>query len=36
MFEETQNGTLQEIFDYFKPQSIKGEIVICVAGKPDA
>ncbi|MES2388744.1 MAG: 16S rRNA (cytidine(1402)-2'-O)-methyltransferase [Bacteroidota bacterium] len=32
MFEETINGTLQEIIQYFSPKTIKGEIVIIVGG----
>jgi 16S rRNA (cytidine1402-2'-O)-methyltransferase len=33
MFEETQRGTLQELVKYFSSRTIKGEIVIVVAGK---
>jgi 16S rRNA (cytidine1402-2'-O)-methyltransferase len=33
MFEENVRGTIQEIIDYFKEKTIKGEIVIVVAGK---
>lgn len=33
LYEETQNGTLQELSEYFKDKKIKGEIVIIVAGK---
>lgn len=33
MFEENKRGTLREVTDYFKEKSIKGEIVIIVAGK---
>lgn len=33
MFEETKRGTLQELIDYFKSKTIKGEIVIVVEGK---
>lgn len=32
MFEETQRGTLQEVLDYFKAKTIKGEIVIVLEG----
>ncbi len=32
MFEETKRGTLQEVFDYFKEKTIKGEIVIVLDG----
>lgn len=34
MFEETRNGTLEEVHQYFSAKEIKGEIVIVVAGKP--
>ncbi len=33
MFEETKRGTLAEIAEYFKLKTVKGEIVIVVAGK---
>lgn len=33
MFEETLNGTLEEIITHFKAKEVKGEIVIIVAGK---
>lgn len=33
LYEETQNGTLQELSEYFNDKKIKGEIVIIVAGK---
>lgn len=33
MFEETKRGTLEEIKNYFENNTLKGEIVICVAGK---
>jgi 16S rRNA (cytidine1402-2'-O)-methyltransferase len=33
MFEETKRGTLQEVLDYFKDKTIKGEIVIVLEGK---
>lgn len=35
MFEETINGTLQEIITYFSEKTIKGEIVIVVSGKDE-
>ncbi len=33
IFEETINGSLREIIDYFKEKTIKGEIVIVVEGQ---
>ncbi|MEJ7767287.1 MAG: 16S rRNA (cytidine(1402)-2'-O)-methyltransferase [Chitinophagaceae bacterium] len=33
IFEENKRGTLQEVSDYFKEKTVKGEIVIVVAGK---
>ena len=33
MFEENKHGTLQEVAAYFKEKTVKGEIVIVVAGK---
>ena len=33
MFEENKRGSLQEVCDYFKQKTVKGEIVIVVAGK---
>ena len=33
MFEETANGTLEEIIAHFKSKDVKGEIVIVVQGK---
>lgn len=33
MFEENKSGTLREVADYFKEKTVKGEIVIVVAGK---
>lgn len=33
MFEENKRGTLQEVCDYFKQKTVKGEIVIVVGGK---
>lgn len=33
MFEETKRGTLQELIEYFKSKTVKGEIVIVVEGK---
>lgn len=35
MFEENYRGTIQEVADYFRAKSVKGEIVIVVAGSPD-
>ena len=33
IYEETQNGTLEELITYFKEKTIKGEIVMVVAGR---
>jgi 16S rRNA (cytidine1402-2'-O)-methyltransferase len=33
LFEETKRGALQEVAEYFKQKTVKGEIVIVVAGK---
>lgn len=33
IFEENKRGTLQEVCDYFKQKTVKGEIVIVVGGK---
>ena len=33
IFEENKRGTLQEVTTYFKQKSVKGELVIVVAGK---
>jgi 16S rRNA (cytidine1402-2'-O)-methyltransferase len=33
MFEETANGTIEEIVNHFKSKEVKGEIVIVVEGK---
>jgi 16S rRNA (cytidine1402-2'-O)-methyltransferase len=33
MFEENKRGSLQEVADHFKTKTVKGEIVIVVAGK---
>jgi 16S rRNA (cytidine1402-2'-O)-methyltransferase len=33
IFEENKRGTLQEVADHFKQKTVKGEIVIAVAGK---
>lgn len=33
MFEENKRGTLHEVCNYFKEKTVKGEIVIVVAGK---
>lgn len=35
IYEENVRGTIQEIIAYFAEKTIKGEIVIVVAGKPD-
>ncbi len=35
MFEENYRGTLQEVANYFRSKSVKGEIVLVVAGKTD-
>jgi 16S rRNA (cytidine1402-2'-O)-methyltransferase len=35
MFEENARGTLQEVHDYFKQKTVKGEIVIVVEGKQE-
>lgn len=35
MFEETVNGTTEEVLKHFEAKEIKGEIVIVVAGKKD-
>ena len=32
-FEENKRGTLQEVYDHFSAKTVKGEIVIVVAGK---
>jgi 16S rRNA (cytidine1402-2'-O)-methyltransferase len=34
VFEENKRGALREVADYFKEKTVKGEIVIIVAGKP--
>lgn len=33
MFEETKRGSLQEVADYFKQKTVKGELVIIIGGK---
>ncbi|HJS54214.1 MAG TPA: hypothetical protein VJ765_06710, partial [Chitinophagaceae bacterium] len=33
MFEENKRGTLNEVCDYFKQKTVKGEIVIIIRGK---
>jgi 16S rRNA (cytidine1402-2'-O)-methyltransferase len=33
MFEETVNGSLEEILQHFKAKEVKGEIVMVVSGK---
>ncbi len=35
MFEENKRGTLQELAEFYKANSIKGEVVIVVEGKED-
>ncbi len=35
MFEETQRGSLQEVYAYFEQKTVKGEIVIVVQGSTD-
>lgn len=35
MFEENKRGTLKEVADYYKSKSVKGEIVLVVAGLSD-
>lgn len=35
MFEETVNGTLEEILKHFQSKEVKGEIVLIVAGKQE-
>jgi 16S rRNA (cytidine1402-2'-O)-methyltransferase len=35
MFEETKRGTLAEVCEYFKLKTVKGEVVIVVAGKKE-
>ena len=35
LFEENKRGTLQEVLDHFNTKTVKGEIVIVVAGLPD-
>ncbi|MBL7736387.1 MAG: 16S rRNA (cytidine(1402)-2'-O)-methyltransferase [Chitinophagaceae bacterium] len=35
LFEENKGGTLQEVLDHFNTKTVKGEIVIVVAGLPD-
>jgi 16S rRNA (cytidine1402-2'-O)-methyltransferase len=34
-FEETVNGTIQEVLNHFSSKEVKGEIVIVIAGKDD-
>lgn len=36
MYEETQRGTLQELVEYFKLKTVKGEIVMIIEGAPSA
>jgi len=35
MFEENKQGTLREVADHFKQKTVKGEIVIIVAGREE-
>lgn len=35
LFEETVRGTLSEVAAYFAGKTIKGEIVVCVGGRPE-
>lgn len=35
LFEENKRGTLREVCDHFKAKTVKGEIVLVVAGKED-
>jgi len=35
LFEENRRGTLQELLDYFKTKTIKGEIVMVIEGNKD-
>ncbi|MFI5131710.1 MAG: 16S rRNA (cytidine(1402)-2'-O)-methyltransferase, partial [Chitinophagales bacterium] len=35
MFEENKRGSLKEVCEYFKAKTVKGEIVIIIAGKED-
>jgi 16S rRNA (cytidine1402-2'-O)-methyltransferase len=35
MFEETVRGTVTEVKTYFETHTVKGEFVICLAGKPE-
>ena len=32
LYEENRRGTLQEVHDYFSEKTVKGEIVIIIAG----
>jgi 16S rRNA (cytidine1402-2'-O)-methyltransferase len=36
IFEETVNGTAQEVYEYFNARTPKGEFVIIISGKEDA
>jgi 16S rRNA (cytidine1402-2'-O)-methyltransferase len=33
MFEENARGTLQTVLEHFRQKTVKGEIVIVIAGK---
>lgn len=35
MFEENKRGTVKEVLEHFKKKTVKGEIVVVVAGKQD-
>lgn len=35
LFEENKRGSLQEVYEHFSAKTVKGEIVIVVAGLPD-
>ncbi len=35
LFEENKRGSLTEVADYFKSKTVKGEIVLIIAGKSD-
>lgn len=36
LFEETVNGSIEEVIKHFSEKDVKGEIVIVMAGKPEA
>lgn len=35
LYEENYRGTIKEVADHFRAKTVKGEIVIVVAGMPD-